>query len=316
MFDNFEPISVVTQTSPEVTIRGLRSTHSSTADLPPLLLLHGFPQTLHIWHRVAPQLVSAFNVILLDLRGYGSSSCPAFTTDTTANKDGVIDTSTQYAKSLMARDCVQVMSSLGYSTFYLAAHDRGARVGHKLCVDHPHAVRRALFLDICPTLAMFEATDFEFAKAYFHWFMLIQPYPLPETMLLSNPRQIAEMFMGGRQGDGLGIFDKQCFEEYVKALGDKDTVHAMCDDYRAAATWDMDEQRRDLEEGRKIKCPLRVLWGKHGVVERCFDALEEWRKVTDDGVTVDGWAVESGHYIPEQAPDDVVSSIRDFFVEQ
>lgn len=311
MFDNFEPISVITQTSPEVTIRGLRSTNPSTPNLPPLLLLHGFPQTLHIWHRVAPQLTSIFTVVLLDLRGYGSSSSPA----TTDNNDKDYDSTAQYAKSVMARDCIQVMNSLGYPTFYLAAHDRGARVGHKLCVDYPQAVRRALFLDICPTLAMFEATDFTFAKAYFHWFMLIQPYPLPETMLLSNPRQIAEVFMGGRQRDGLGIFEKECFEEYVKALGDKDTVHAMCDDYRAAATWDLEEQRRDLAEGRKIKCPLRVLWGKHGVVERCFDALGEWRKVTEDGILVDGWAVDSGHYVPEQVPDEVVSSIREFFVE-
>ena len=297
MFPNFEPISVTTQTSPEVTIRGLESTN--TASLPPLLLLHGFPQTLHIWHAVAPALTSKFTVILIDLRGYGSSSKPR-------------DDIAQYAKSAMARDCAAVMDALGHQTFYLAGHDRGARVGHKLCVDYPDRVKKALFLDICPTLAMYEATDLRFASAYWHWFFLIQASPLPESMILGNSRGVAEMFMGGRQGDGLAIFEPACFEEYVKALSDADTVHAMCQDYRAAATLDMEEQRADLAAGRRIRCPLTVLWGKHGVVEMSFDALGEWRKVTQEGVSVDGRAVESGHYIPEQVPDEVVSAISQF----
>lgn len=299
MFPNFEPFSITTQNSPEVTIRGLRSSNSSS-QLPALLLIHGFPQTLHIWHRVAPKLTDTFSVVLLDLRGYGSSSKPA-------------NDITQYAKSTMARDCAVVMEQLGHKSFYLCGHDRGARVGHKLCVDYPDRVKKAIFLDICPTLAMYEATDFEFASAYFHWFFLIQKSPLPESMILGNSRGVAEMFMGGRQGDGLKIFEQECFEEYVKALSDPDTVHSMCQDYRAAATLDMEEQRKDIADGKQISCPLRVLWGKHGVVEKCFDALAEWRKVTDEKVSVDGHAVESGHYIPEQAPEDVISSIREFF---
>lgn len=299
MFPNFEPISVTTQTSPEVTIRGLRSTNSSS-ELPPLLLLHGFPQTLHIWHRVAPQLTDAYSVVLLDLRGYGSSSKPA-------------NDVAQYAKSAMARDCAVVMEQLGYKSFYLCGHDRGGRVGHKLCVDYPDRVKRAMFLDICPTLAMYEATNFEFASAYFHWFLLIQKSPMPESMILGNSRGLAEMFMGGRQGNGLEIFENECFEEYVKAMSDPDTVHSMCQDYRAAATLDMEEQRKDIAEGRKIKCPLKVLWGKEGVVEKSFDALSEWRKVTDKDFSVDGKAVESGHYIPEQVPEEVIASIRGFF---
>lgn len=298
MFEGFEPISVTTQSSPEVIIRGLRSANNT--DLPPLLLLHGFPQTLHIWHRVAPQLLDSFTVVLLDLRGYGSSAKPG----------GDV---AQYAKSAMARDCAFAMEHLGYKSFYLCGHDRGARVAHKLCVDFPDRVKKVIVLDICPTLAMYEATDFDFAKAYFHWFFLIQPSPLPETMILGNPRQVAEMFMGGRQGDGLKIFASECFEEYVRGLGDAETVHAMCQDYRAAATLDMEEQRNDIAEGRHIKAPLKILWGKYGVVEKCFKALEEWRKVTDKGVSVDGYAVESGHYIPEQMPDIVVAEIRGFF---
>lgn len=299
MFPNFEPFAITTQTSPEVTIRGLRSSNSSS-QLPALLLIHGFPQTLHIWHRVAPELTNTFSVVLLDLRGYGSSSKPG-------------NDITQYAKSAMARDCAVVMEQLGHKSFYLCGHDRGARVGHKLCVDYPNRVKKAIFLDICPTLAMYEATNFEFASAYFHWFFLIQKSPLPESMILGNSRGVAEMFMGGRQGDGLKIFEKECFEEYVKALSDPDTVHSMCQDYRAAATLDMEEQRKDITDGKQIKCPLRVLWGKHGVVEKCFDALAEWRKVTDEKVSVDGRAVESGHYIPEQVPEEVISSIREFF---
>lgn len=302
MFDNFEPISVTTQAAPEVTIRGLRSTNTSSQPTkPPLLLLHGFPQTLHIWHRVAPQLTDTYTVILFDLRGYGASSKPA----------GDVS---QYAKSVMARDCAVAMAELGYESFYLCGHDRGGRVGHKLCVDFPDRVRRALFLDICPTLAMYEATNFEFARAYFHWFLLIQPSPLPETMVLGNPRQLAEAFMGGRQGEGLGIFAEACFDEYVKSLSDPDTVHAMCQDYRAAATLDLEEQKKDLAEGRRIRCPVKVLWGKAGVIEKCFDALSEWRKVTEKGAGVEGQAVDSGHYIPEHAPQAVVSAARELFV--
>lgn len=301
LFADFEPFAITTQSSPEITIRGLRSkTTPSTTQLPPLLLLHGFPQTLHIWHRVAPRLTTQFTVILLDLRGYGSSSKPA--NDTTL-----------YAKSAMAADCAAVMTQLGHTgAFHLCGHDRGARVGHKLCVDFPSRVKRALFLDICPTLAMYEATDTTFASAYWHWFFLIQQTPMPELMILGAARATAERFMGGRQGEGLAIFRKECWEEYVKALSDMDTVHAMCQDYRAAASLDLEEQRGDIAAGRRIRCPLTVLWGKHGVVEKCFDALAEWRKVTEPGVSVNGHAVESGHYIPEQVPDDVVTAIKQF----
>lgn len=307
MFENFQPVSFITQSSPEVTIRGLRSgnnvnnNNTSSSQLPPLLLLHGFPQTLHIWHNVASQLTDTYQVVLLDLRGYGSSSKPG----------GDV---AQYAKSAMARDCAVAMEQLGHTSFYLCGHDRGARVGHKLCVDYPDRVKSAIFLDISPTLAMYEATNLEFARAYFHWFLLIQPSPLPETMILGSPRQVAEMFMGGRQADQLGIFEAECFDEYVKNMSDPDTVHAMCQDYRAAATLDLEEQRRDLAEGRHIQCRLRVLWGKHGVVAKCFDAISDWRNVTQEGVAVDGKAVESGHYIPEQAPHEVVSAIREVFV--
>lgn len=296
MFEEFQSFEIKTSND-SVTIKGLRSGDSSSSK-PPLLLLHGFPQTLHIWHRVAPQLLDKYTLILIDIRGYGQSSKPE---DVSA-----------YAKSAMARDCIDVMNSLGFADFYVCAHDRGARVAHKLCVDYPDRVRKVILLDICPTLSMFTKTDFDFAKAYFHWFFLIQDAPLPEMMIAGRSRQFAELFMGGRQKDGLKFFDPECFNFYAQSLGDEATVHAMCNDYRASATLDLDEAKEDLKQGRRIRSPLLVLWGKHGVIERCFDAVKEWKDVTEPGVPVEGYSVESGHYIPEHAPEEVVSAVLKF----
>lgn len=297
MFEGLQSFDVKTSDD-SVTINGLRSGDSSSSK-PPLLLLHGFPQTLHIWHRVAPQLLDKYTLILIDIRGYGQSSKPE---DVSA-----------YAKSAMARDCIDVMDSLGFTDFYVCAHDRGARVAHKLCVDYPDRVRKVILLDICPTLSMFTQTDFDFAKAYFHWFFLIQDAPLPEMMISGRSRHFAELFMGGRQKEGLKLFDPTCFDFYAKSLEDEATVHAMCNDYRASATLDLDEAREDLKQGRKIRSPLLVLWGKHGVIEKCFDAVKEWKDVTEPGVPVEGHSVESGHYIPEHAPGEVVSAVLKFF---
>ena len=293
MFEGFTDFDIKTQSDPPVTIHGIYGGSG-----PPLLLLHGYPQTHHIWHRVTPQLVQDFTVIALDIRGYGASSKPS----------GVA----QYSKTIMALDCALVMSSLGFSSFFVCAHDRGARVAHKLLVNYPDRVRKAIFLDICPTLAMYSKTDFEFAKSYFHWFFLIQRAPLPETLIGQDPRRWAEMFMGGRHA-GLAAFDADVFEEYVKVLEDPNAVHAMCEDYRASASVDMDEAREDLKEGNLIRCPLRVLWGKHGVIEKCFDAVKEWKDVAAPGVEVDGQNVDCGHYIPEEAPSVVIKNIKSYF---
>ncbi|KFA64895.1 hypothetical protein S40285_02855 [Stachybotrys chlorohalonatus IBT 40285] len=299
MFDGFESFSITTQQDPPISISGIKS--SNDACLPALLLLHGFPQTRHIWHLVAPRLTSKYTVVVPDLRGYGASSKPPELV--------------AYAKSAMAHDFIVVMDQLGFEgkDFYVCGHDRGARVAHKLCVDHPRRVRKVMLLDISPTLAMFEATNEEFAKLYYHWFFLAQPEPLPETFLSARPREFIELFMGGAKKN-LGLFEQRCMEEYVKAAEDPAAVHAMCNDYRAAASLDLDEARQDLKNGRLIQCPVRVLWGKQGVIERCFKAVEDWRAVTAEGVPVHGSAVDSGHYIPEQVPDDVVSNILDFFV--
>ncbi|KAK9441600.1 Epoxide hydrolase-like protein [Metarhizium brunneum] len=298
MFDGLIPFSITTQTDPLVTIKGLQT--SPESPLPPLLLLHGFPQTRHIWHRIVPHLTTTYNLIIPDLRGYGESSKPPSVA--------------AYAKSAMAKDMMALMNHLGHKTFFVCAHDRGARVAHKLLVDYPNHVRKAILLDICPTLSMYQATSQEFATAYFHWFFLIQPAPLPETLISATPRKFAELCMGGKDGKGLDIFDEACYGEYVKLFEDEDTVHAMCNDYRAAATVDLDEQRADLEKGRLIKAPVRIIWGKKGVIEKCFDAMAEWRKVVGEGVVLDGYSVDSGHYIPEEAPDDVVKAVCEFFV--
>ncbi|OAR05946.1 hypothetical protein LLEC1_01408 [Akanthomyces lecanii] len=299
MFQGFTAFNLRAQTEPEtVTIFGLETDHD--AKLPALLLLHGFPQNHQIWSRVVSLLAGRYNIVAMDLRGYGKSSKPK--------------SISAYAKSAMARDCVAAMDALGYTdSFYVCAHDRGARVAHKLCVDYPARVQKAIFLDICPTLAMYENAGVDFAKSYFHWFFLIQKAPFPETLISANPREFAKMFMGGRQEEGLAIFDDSSFNSYVESLGDGDTMHSMCQDYRASATLDLDEARDDLNGGRLIRCPLRVLWSGRGVIERCFSAVKEWQAVSADDVIVEGRSVDSGHYIPEQVPDTVASEILDFF---
>jgi pimeloyl-ACP methyl ester carboxylesterase len=206
------------------------------------------------------------------------------------------------------------MEQLGFASFFVCAHDRGARVAHKLSVDFPDRVRKMILLDIAPTLAMYTKTDFDFARAYYHWFFLIQAAPLPETLISGAPRRFLELAMGHRQTEGLSIFDEDCFEQYARAMEDPAAVHAMCNDYRASSTLDLEEAREDLRRGRRIQCPLLVLWGKLGVIEKCFDAVREWQDVAARTDLVQGYSVPSGHYIPEQVPDDTVSAITKFLV--
>jgi haloacetate dehalogenase len=295
MFEGFTEFNIPVQKN--ITIHGIRAGTG-----PPLLLLHGFPQTHHIWHKVAPQLSETFTVIAIDLRGYGSSSKPHSTAK---------ENHRPYSKSVMAQDCISVMSSLGFPRFDICSHDRGARVAHKLSVDHPDSVGRVMFLDVCPTLAMFEKTDMLFARAYWHWFFLIQPAPFPEELILKNPEMFKGKFFGGGYAGTGGFIEEEAMREYVKQYGDEECVHAMCEDYRAAATIDLEEARADREAGKKMQCPVRVLWGKKGVIQMKFDALGEWRDVSDGEVS--GEAVDSGHYIPEEVPDVLLKHAEDFF---
>ena len=210
----------------------------------------------------------------------------------------------------MAADGVAVMSSLGFEKFDIISHDRGARVAAKLAVDYPDKVGKLMLLDIAPTLAMFEQTDQDFATAYWHWFFLIQPAPFPEKLMLNNPELFKSRYFGGFMADA-GIFSEGAMVEYMKQFENEDGLHAMCEDYRAAATIDLVEARKDLQEGRKIKCPIRILWGSKGVVEKKFDALKEWELVSEGGVS--GEAVKSGHYIPEEAPGVLMKHVKEFF---
>ncbi|GHC14702.1 hydrolase [Kushneria pakistanensis] len=265
---------------------------------PPLLLLHGHPQTHVIWHRVAPALKAHFHVVMVDLRGYGHSSKP------TGDAEHVT-----YSKRTMACDMVALMQAMGLDRFSILAHDRGARVAHRLCLDHPERIERAMFLDIAPTLDMYERTDRAFASAYFHWFMLIQPAPLPERLIEADPRAWIDGVMGNRHA-GLAPFSDEALQAYRDAMALPGTAHAMCEDYRAASTIDLEHDRHDREAGHHVRCPLRVLWGKHGVIEKLFDPMTLWRACALD---VSGRALPCGHYLPEECPDEIIDETLSFF---
>ena len=261
----------------------------------PVLLLHGYPQTMVCWHEVAPALAKEYTVVCADLRGYGGSSKPK----------GLPDHS-NYAKRAMAQDMVEVMSALGHDTFHLVGHDRGGRVAHRLARDHGKRVQTLTVLDISPTLKMFENTNLAFATAYDHWFRRLQPAPLPEKML----QGIVPFNILGRVGRDeldLSAFSPAAVREYVKAFKDPKAIHASCEDYRAAGTIDLVHDRRDLH--KKLKMPVHALWGKKGVVHRLFNCLEDWREVAEK---VSGGPVNCGHFIPEEAPAKTLAEIRRF----
>jgi haloacetate dehalogenase len=265
-------------------------------DGPPLLLLHGYPQTHVMWHKIAPALAEDFTVVLPDLRGYGDSSKPP-------GGPGHVN----YAKRAMARDQVEVMQSLGFERFAAAGHDRGARVLHRMALDHPDAVERAAVLDIAPTLTMYERTDMTFAEAHYHWFFLIQPEDLPERMIGADPDFYLEKKIGAWSKTE-NTFDAQALAEYKRCFRNAETIHATCEDYRAAASIDLDHDRADLD--KFIECPLLVLWGARGVMERCYDVLDVWRERARD---VQGRALPCGHFLAEEAPAETLAELRAFF---
>jgi len=265
---------------------------------PPLLLLHGHPQTHMIWHRVAAMLANHFTVIATDLRGYGASGRPPSDAR-----------HAPYSKRAMAADQVAVMRHFGFEQFHVCAHDRGARVAHRLALDHPAAVERMMLLDIAPTLAMYENTSEAFARAYWHWFFLIQPPPLPEALIESDPVRYIRSVMGGRHA-GLAPFTPEALAEYERCAAIPGSAQAICEHYRASAGIDLDHDRADIAAGRRLAQPLRVLWGAHGAVGRSFDVLSLWRERADD---VAGGALPCGHYIPEEAPAELLAEALAFF---
>jgi haloacetate dehalogenase len=286
VFEGFEVAMIETG---EATIR---VRHGGSG--PPLLLLHGHPQTHVMWHLVAPRLAEEFTVVAADLRGYGESSKPPTTPD-----------HEPYSKRAMARDMVEVMRQLGFERFHLAGHDRGGRCAYRLALDHPERVTKLAVLDIVPTAEMWRRADMRFGLVNWHWFFLAQPAPLPERLLERNPD--AYYFRSSRER-----FEAEALADYLRSVRRPETIHAMCEDYRAGATIDLEADEADVRAGRKIGCPLLVLWAGRDELEEWWDVLEIWRGWADD---VRGLALDSGHYLAEEAPDETYAELRGFFAE-
>ena len=262
----------------------------------PLLLLHGYPQTHAMWHKIAPVLAKSFTVVCADLRGYGDSVKPPSADD-----------HAPYSKRAMAQDQVEAMAALGFSRFGVAGHDRGGRVAHRLALDHPDKVGKIAVLDVCPTHAMYAGADKDFATAYYHWFFLIQKAPLPERLIGADPRFYLETKLG-QWGRDSGAFTPEAKAEYLRCFSDPTTIHATCEDYRAAASIDLKHDEADMQH--KIAAPLLALWGAKGFVGQRYDVLAEWRKRALD---VRGEAVPSGHFLPEEAPAETAAALLAFF---
>ncbi len=258
---------------------------------PPVLLLHGYPQTHAMWHLIAPALAENYTVICADLRGYGDSSKPL----TTPNHE-------PYSKRAMARDQIAVTRALGFERFTVVGHDRGGRVAYRMALDHPDRVQGLAVLDIAPTGEMFRRADMAFGLGYWHWFFLAQPFDLPERVIGANPEGF--YFHRGRE-----IFDPAAMAEYRRCYSDPATTHAMCEDYRAGATFDFELDEADRKAGNRIQCPVLALWGAKGPVARWYDVLEVWRAWADD---VEGQPLDCGHYLPEEAPNATLEAIRPF----
>lgn len=295
MFENFE----------ERTLAGagakVFARIGGNSDNPPLVLLHGYPQTSAMWHQVAPLLTDRYRVICPDLRGYGRSGKPG------TDHPGDDPTHGLYSKRAMAADIIAAVKELGYDRFLLASHDRGARVAHRLGMDFPQVCPAISVLDIPPSREMYAATSKGFATAYWHWFFLIQPYPLPESIISENPDNF---WLGKNLGNagGQNVFDPAAMEEYLTAFRDPAVIHASCEDYRAAATIDIEHD--DEDGARKLKMPLQVLWAKDRVIDTFFDPIAEWKKRAD---LVEGFAVEGTHYVAEEDPRTIADAYLNFF---
>lgn len=265
-------------------------------DGPPFLLLHGYPQNHVMWHKIAPRLAQDFSVVIPDLRGYGDSSKPP-------GGDG----HEGYSKRSMAADQVRVMASLGHETFFVAGHDRGGRVTHRMALDYPEKVLKASVLDIVPTHKLFSTVNQEVASGYYHWFFLIQPDGLPERLIGGDPEFYLRRKMG-HWSASLDGFTDQAMAEYIRCFRNPETIHASCEDYRAAASIDLVHDEADMDS--KIQCPLLVLWGRAGLMERHYDVLETWRERAAD---VRGQAINCGHFLAEEKPRQTTDALLDFF---
>lgn len=270
------------------------------ANAPPLVLLHGFPQSSALWRRVAEALAERFFCVMPDLRGYGASSKPA---DEPAHA--------QASKRAMAADIHALMQQLGHTRYAVCGHDRGGRVAHRLALDRPEAVTKLCVIDIAPTLDMYARTDMAFARAYYHWFHLIQPAPLPETMIGGCAPAYLRAKLGGWGAGGLAHIEPAALAEYEQHFCTPEGIHAACEDYRASAGIDLEHDRTSRAAGERIRCPLHVLWGEKGIVHRLFDPMALWRAQCDAAVT--GCALPAGHFIAEELPTETAAELRRFF---
>ena len=277
---------------------------------PALLLLHGFPQSHVMWHRVAKLLAAHYFFVMPDLRGYGDSSKTA----------GLPDHS-NYSKRNMAHDMVAVMDALNVDSFYLCGHDRGGRVAHRLALDHPARVKKLCVIDIAPTLDMYEGRGMtgpymDFARAYYHWFHMLQPAPLPEIMMGANHPETARAYLhaklGGWGSAGLAYIEPQALAEYERSFCNAEALHSACEDYRASAGIDLEHDRVSRAHGLKISCDMLALWGERGVVHRLFDPMALWQSQCSGKVV--GLAVPAGHFIPEERPDATAHALQQFFI--
>jgi haloacetate dehalogenase len=280
LFPGFETQRIATSAATINVLRG--------GSGPPLLLLHGYPQTHVEWHKIAPRLAQRFTVVMADLRGYGDSAKPA---------DG--ENHVNYSKRAMALDQVEVMKALGFDRFAIVGHDRGARVAWRTAVEHPDQVTRAAVIDIVPK--PYSMVTREFATAYYHWFFLIQPAPFPETLIGNS----AEYYLRSRMTGP--AFTPAALAEYVRCFTDPATIHATCEDYRAGATIDL--THADEDRGKKVACPMFVLWGERGTVGRLYDVMQIWRDHASD---VRGKSLPGGHFLPEELPDDTLAALLPF----
>lgn len=283
----------------DVDIDGTRIHSAVGGDGTPVLLLHGYPQSHVMWHRVAPELADRHTVVLADLRGYGDSSRPASEFDHAS-----------YSKRAMAADQVELMRRLGFDTFALVGHDRGARVAHRLCLDRPEVVSRVALLDIVPTRHIFTHVDRALAQAYYHWFFLSQDPDLPEHLIAADPGYWVRRKLAHWSGAaGTDIFASEAVDEYIRCFSDPEVIRASCEDYRAGASIDLEHDEVDAAAGRRVECPMLVLWGTEGFVGSAYDVVDVWNEYATD---VRGRALDCGHFLAEEQPDLTLTALRDF----
>ena len=285
MFEGFEHMTVETTGATINLVRGGKGS--------PVLLLHGYPQTHVMWHKIAPRLAEDFSLVIPDLRGYGDSSKPP---------DG--DNHFGYSKRATAQDQVEVMDRLGFKQFAVAGHDRGGRVAHRMALDHPERITKLAVLDIAPTYKVYHSVNKELATAYYHWFFLIQAAPFPETLIGHDPEFYLNSLLGRLKPRAITA---EAFAEYLRCFRNPATIHATCEDYRAAAAIDLVHDEADMNH--KVACPLLALWAEKGAVHRMYDVIATWR---ERAVNVSGKALPGGHFLPEEAPEETFAELKAF----